>query len=255
MSDEQRAGVRSEVNAAVKEHVYDLFTKDVAAHRKYLEDLLKVSASVVLIVLTVGGVIFGYSFLEIRSSALGSIEKFADEVDVHRAAATTMITNVTEEMTEDLKRLVEEFDPENAIGAVVEQKVTSVRALSAEQLAGLELVPKGTILAWSPPAGRVLGGVGPPGWEICNGENGTPDLTDRFLMGTKDINGAGRTGGQNSISMEGNHSHRLTNPTGRNEYDSGSARGDRKRTREAGGHNHGGENRPSYYTVVYIIRR
>lgn len=38
-------------------------------------------------------------------------------------------------------------------------------------------LPSGTIALWS-------GETPPPGWTICNGQNGTPDLRDRFVCGS-----------------------------------------------------------------------
>ncbi|MFH1379986.1 MAG: tail fiber protein [bacterium] len=43
------------------------------------------------------------------------------------------------------------------------------------------LVPRGAIIMWS-------GSVTPKGWALCNGENGTPNLSDKFIMGTTDYN-------------------------------------------------------------------
>jgi hypothetical protein len=65
-------------------------------------------------------------------------------------------------------------------------------------------VPPGTILAWHPTAEYVKGLDAdseekviepPPGWAICNGEHGTPDLTDRFIMGTEKWKDVGQVGG------------------------------------------------------------
>ena len=64
-------------------------------------------------------------------------------------------------------------------------------------------VPAGTIIAWHPTeraihldetGGRHL--IAPEGWAICNGEEGTPDLRDRFLMGTADLAQVGVRAGQ-----------------------------------------------------------
>lgn len=50
------------------------------------------------------------------------------------------------------------------------------------------LVPKGAILMWS-------GIVVPPGWALCDGNNGTPNLRDRFVLGTGDLGSIGISGG------------------------------------------------------------
>jgi len=82
------------------------------------------------------------------------------------------------------------------------------RALLAQSEApplpeGLYGVPAGTIIAWHPTErqihvdesdGRYL--IPPEGWAICNGEEGTPDLRDRFLMGTVDLALVGVRAGQ-----------------------------------------------------------
>ena len=41
------------------------------------------------------------------------------------------------------------------------------------------LVPSGVIVAWSGNLNDI-----PKGWILCDGTNGTPDLVDRFIMGT-----------------------------------------------------------------------
>lgn len=63
-------------------------------------------------------------------------------------------------------------------------------------------VPEGTVIAWSPradaqrrqPDGSVI--IDPPqGWVICDGRPGTPNLLDRFIMGTGDANQIASLGG------------------------------------------------------------
>lgn len=65
-------------------------------------------------------------------------------------------------------------------------------------------VPPGTILAWHPTADYVRdldqespakSIEPPPGWAICDGRPGTPDLTDRFVMGTTTWEEVGQEGG------------------------------------------------------------
>jgi hypothetical protein len=55
----------------------------------------------------------------------------------------------------------------------------------------LAAFPQGLILPWYSKNSRV-----PAGWAICDGQNGTPDLRDRFLMGTGSFNDVGRRGGK-----------------------------------------------------------
>ena len=62
------------------------------------------------------------------------------------------------------------------------------------------IVPRGVILMWSGNENNI-----PDGWALCNGENGTPDLRDRFIVGAGGKYGAGETGGSEAIDI--NHSH------------------------------------------------
>lgn len=56
------------------------------------------------------------------------------------------------------------------------------------------LVPKGMIVAYN-------GTTPPPGWAICNGSNGTPDLRDRFIVGAGNSMRHKTAGGTNSQSI------------------------------------------------------
>lgn len=77
------------------------------------------------------------------------------------------------------------------------------------------LLPKGIIVAWN-------GGITPPaGWALCNGQNGTPDLSERFILATTNQSYLDnyKTGGSGSVTLGvanlPDHSHRLQiEPTG-----------------------------------------
>jgi hypothetical protein len=56
----------------------------------------------------------------------------------------------------------------------------------------ISVVPRGTVVAWYSKSGPV-----PAGWTICDGTNGTPDLRDRFLMGTASYADVGNKDGKN----------------------------------------------------------
>lgn len=72
----------------------------------------------------------------------------------------------------------------------------------------------------------------PTGWAICDGNNGTPDLRDSFIVGAGDAYSVGDTGGSNTgqVAAGGSHTH------------TGSTTG-------AGSHNHGGVIQPHTLTV------
>ena len=45
------------------------------------------------------------------------------------------------------------------------------------------------------------GSTAPSGWALCDGQNGTPDLRDRFIVGTGSTYSSGNTGGANSVTL------------------------------------------------------
>ena len=51
-------------------------------------------------------------------------------------------------------------------------------------------VPSGAIIMWSGSIGSI-----PAGYYICDGNNGTPDLRDRFVVGAGNTYAVGNTGG------------------------------------------------------------
>ena len=77
-------------------------------------------------------------------------------------------------------------------------------------------VPSGGIIMWSGSISNI-----PSGWELCNGQNGTPDLRNKFVVGaySDGANGntypnlpPGNTGGSNVSSLVA-HSHTINNHT------------------------------------------
>jgi len=60
-------------------------------------------------------------------------------------------------------------------------------------------LPTGIITLWH---GSVVSI--PPGWYLCDGTNGTPDLRDRFLVGAGSSYAVGATGGAST------HTHTFT---------------------------------------------
>lgn len=62
-------------------------------------------------------------------------------------------------------------------------------------------LPPGTIISWLPPSrDRPLADQLPAGWAICDGQNGTPDLRLRFVLGSSDISAIGSQGGSSKHS-------------------------------------------------------
>ena len=131
------------------------------------------------------------------------------------------------------------------------------------------MLPKGTILPWDPTI-RDSSGIPtgnfysiPDGWRMCNGLNSTPNLSGRFLIGSNDLGEVRKTGGRIDIPYGGTHDHSgsVSSSCGDRDASGFQASGNNCRlisnslsVISDGNHNHGGENRPPYYTVIYITK-
>lgn len=148
-------------------------------------------------------------------------------------------------------------------------------------------LPKGLISMWS-------GAEIPVGWALCDGTNGTPNLSGRFIVGlnaaTTDYNQVGKTGGLQEVSLtvnelpahkhtgttskNGSHTHKVSHRASGNDSGNGlstvtmdgETHGTLNMTTDpAGNHTHsftsnntGGnqahENRPPYFVLAYIMK-
>ena len=125
------------------------------------------------------------------------------------------------------------------------------------------LTPKGGIIMWR-------GTVIPPTWAFCDGQNGTPDLRGRFILGMGQ--GAGLTnrvldakGGAETVKLEipnlPSHTHYYTysdfndrsvsNGSNAPTLHQGNVKG--KETNPTGG-NQPHENMPPFYVLAYIMK-
>lgn len=127
----------------------------------------------------------------------------------------------------------------------------------------LEL-PVGSIVSWNPilesPEGKQTYRNLPEGWSICNGLNGTPDLSDKFLRGVVKLQETGSTGGNNEGLKAGSHKHRygISKGGGNGSPHGFQAHGPNCETanhdtHSSGVHSHG-DNRPAFYSVIYIMK-
>ena len=164
-----------------------------------------------------------------------------------------------------------------------EVTATSVTASSIE---GFGTVPLGGIIMWS-------GSDEPDGWALCNGQTKdgktTPDLRNRFIVGSGGEYNNGWTGGQKSVTLtqsqmpshnhtgttnkDGAHEHTANGsmnvasgsggtvvyvsapPSGRHGviYPRGSEHQHAFTTNATGG-SQAHENRPPYYALAYLMR-
>jgi len=130
-----------------------------------------------------------------------------------------------------------------------------------------KLIPPGVIVMWSGSISDI-----PEGWILCDGENNTPDLRDKFIVGasvdkegvalTTVKNSPMKTGGEHehklSIDEMPAHSHKQIFYKGVGEYPhrNGGSTGDykwRESTKIGGDKPH--ENCPPFYALAYIIKK
>jgi hypothetical protein len=128
-------------------------------------------------------------------------------------------------------------------------------------------LPQGTVLAWDPVERDGKGKATrnrlqvPRGWVVCGTAASTPDLTGRFLVGTSSLQDAGKIGGTATI-VGGAHTHsgstdRVGAEAGRpcsgNCYPPAPSHSHKFSTDPGGEHAHG-DNRPPFYSVVYLCQ-
>lgn len=91
-------------------------------------------------------------------------------------------------------------------GGQSETLIMSQKAVTDAITSG-SIFSRGMILLWS---GELLDI--PAGWAICDGTNGTPNLTDRFIIGAGGNLSPGNTGGSSSVvtSSAGAHTHPIS---------------------------------------------
>jgi len=90
---------------------------------------------------------------------------------------------------EGLKRFLGEKGYTNLVQAVALEIPPSTQGAT---------LPSGLIVMWSGSLTAV-----PEGWTLCDGLNGTPDLRDRFIVGTGNSEQPGGTGGNNTLTHSG----------------------------------------------------
>lgn len=155
-----------------------------------------------------------------------------------------------------IKSVIEKVLVALAVAAVLAIPFKQGIQYVAEKLSGQGRVPVGTVLGWNG-EGKL-----PDGWAICDGRNGTPDLRDRFLIGTTPDK-AGQNLGVSSHKHEFSASSgAITNPD--TVYGIGSAGWkkepehgqlpDKSHIHSVSGDTKEVSNLPPSYSVVFIIR-
>ena len=110
------------------------------------------------------------------------------------------------------------------------------------------MLPSGVIILWS---GAIVDI--PAGWVICDGNNGTPDLRDRFIEGAGGARAPRATGGNplhNHTFTGDGHTHSLAAGTG---LATGAVIGRTTTSVPATGTTDNTETRPPWYALAYIM--
>ena len=142
------------------------------------------------------------------------------------------------------------------------------------------IIPRGVVVMWSGEANKI-----PTGWQLCNGDNGSPDLRGRFVVGTgRNKKNPGTdfghmtTGGEETVTLTADqmpeHSHSYWGgwnekcnasgmPTGTEDgtftnfssWNTGSRTAFRYETSKVGSSSVGGHNNiPPYYALCFIMK-
>lgn len=130
--------------------------------------------------------------------------------------------------------------------------------IEATAFIGNGAVVTGMIVMWSGRIDQI-----PTGWALCNGQNGTPDLRDRFIVGAGNSYAVGTTGGAATVTLTINempaHTHVFSRifghidgggmfPGGNNDSPTW------QDTTNSTGGNQPHENRPPYYALAFIMK-
>lgn len=148
----------------------------------------------------------------------------------------------------------------------VSQNLTAINSTATNMsvTGSFNLLPKGVIVAWN-------GTTAPAGWALCNGQNGTPDLRNRFITGSGGEYALGATGGADTVTLSVAQipSHNHISVTGINWGDGILGNGSGAFSGGGGaqfgtdgsafytsytGSGQAHENRPPYYALAFIMK-
>lgn len=152
----------------------------------------------------------------------GSIKSFTDQVNCG--------SPVIDEFSLDAADVNDVYDEVEAIETELGIDPAGSEATVAARLTEIELgrLPIGAIIMW----GGLYSNI-PSGFNICDGNNGTPNLQDRFICATSGSENPGTTGGSHAVSLA------IANLPSHNHSGSSSSNGGHSHTTDSQGiHNH-----------------
>ena len=129
---------------------------------------------------------------------------------------------------------------------------------SGASLTGIVGVPSGIIAMWHGASNAI-----PSGWVICDGNNSTPNLTDKFIKstGTANATGGGTTSGATTLATSQIPSHQHTYEGGKNNFQANTSWGkdyygsshNSGATGGGGSHTHT-QAEPVYFSLIFIMK-
>lgn len=142
----------------------------------------------------------------------------------------------------------------------VELHMEVSNVVQADTFEGRGMIPVGGILPWTGEIGNI-----PTGWSLCDGQNGTPDLRNRFVVGVGGGYYPGETGGAKRVTLTvdqiPSHTHGysyFTKDTAGyalvSDNDHLWKGGDSSQTSSTTGSGQSHENRPPFYALCFIMR-
>lgn len=115
-----------------------------------------------------------------------------------------------------------------------------------ETIEDTDYVPSGVICMWSGSVATI-----PSGWCLCDGNNSTPDLRDKFIVGAKEDDGdtakTNITGALTQTGGAATHTHTIPYP--HNDIDTSGA-GARCEGADTGS----ASSLPTYYALAFIMK-
>jgi microcystin-dependent protein len=118
----------------------------------------------------------------IRSFLKGGI--FYKTPQLHENASISKDSDIVNKWYVDTKVNNTQIDTKQYIDGQINSLNTTVNVVVKDSS-----IPKGAIIMWSGSIATI-----PSGWALCNGANGTPDLRNRFVIGSSsDVSGVSNT--------------------------------------------------------------
>ena len=119
------------------------------------------------------------------------------------------------------------------------------------------VLPKGLIVIWYGNQNNI-----PSGWALCDGNNDTPDLRGRFILGYSSSHEVGSVGGEENHQLtiqempSHNHTFRYGSPSQGSAAFTSYAQSSSPRSYNvtSTGGNQAHNNMPPYYTLCYIMK-